>query len=352
MSALAELDSLLYPKPFEIGAAWKRLTDWDALFDLCRRGLGEMREQELDGESRLSVAERWTEASRYWVEYFDTDTQRSLNSDDYALRTAPTGPALTRFRQFMALTAMLALRPEVGTDSSSLSAALREKPFSDMAPQHRARLSAWGRLLTGVIERRVNVAVPLVNAHVTPPKGFLGRLELTVLTQGTNTVYQHPADPVDAHETFATALRLAWQAAADDGERDGVWRLFGVTQSPDWAGQPLASPAGSSAGMAAARGWWHALHGREPDPDVVASGEIAPGHPLRPEDPDPQSFGFRGIENGASDEDEGWVRAKVEAVADDPRFDTLVMVDDERGNRAIVEQMRPDLRASLRVVWL
>jgi hypothetical protein len=378
MSDVTDLKALLIPNLLEVERAWSALTDWQGLQMRFVRAISELRT--CSEATRSATADEWREAARHWEEFFDPATQASLNSDAYTLQSAPSGAKLPRFKEFVKVAAMLVV------DESAMN--VDRMRFSHAAGpdglEADLRRRAWGRLL--IPDRYVcgyaRTTVALVDQATNPVSGFLGLLELTILNEGTGVVCPHPACDVDVPESFAESMRVAFSAALtiSDPQKtsssefaihensrpriaaatcDGVWLLSRLSGT-SWSGEPLDPPTGASAGGAATRGWWHALNEKYPDDELVVIAEIARHVSQGLGDP-PADYQLHGVDvdgtDHSADRTGTWVRAKVEAVARDKRFDTIVMVDDEKANHRFisdefVKRLNRQFDADVRIVWL
>lgn len=144
----------------------------------------------------------------------------------------------------------------------------------------------------------------------------IATLVLDLLRPGGGQVFQHPADTLLTypHASFLKSIEHAWAAAKKLGWEggpealpDGRWRLLRSDE------QPFAAIKGRSASGAAARGWWLALQGKVPDEGVIVLTEIERDGLLKPV---------------------GGIEAKVKAIAEDRRFDTIVVASDDNQREA------------------
>jgi hypothetical protein len=138
---------------------------------------------------------------------------------------------------------------------------------------------------------------------------------LELVKPGGGQVFHHPADDAlrtYAHPDFVQAMQEAWEAARTSARKDtenesretdtgavfdGHWRLI-------QGDQPVREVRGNSASGAAVLGWYHLFRGTIPDIGMIVLAAIAPNLRL---------------------EKVGGVPAKVEAIAADDRFDTIVV---------------------------
>lgn len=170
--------------------------------------------------------------------------------------------------------------------------------------------------------------------------GAIATLDLEVLEPGGGQVFPHPKDSLRTHPhvDFEASMQQAWTAAktlvrrdAPDILRDGRWRL-------EMGGHPVSEVSGRSASGAAAWGWWFALQGKMPDAELIVIAQIDAEGVLSGVDP-------RGI------------GPKVQAIACDDRFDTIVGADagnQAEGVEALVEVHRSGIGKShsIRIVDL
>lgn len=183
--------------------------------------------------------------------------------------------------------------------------------------------------------RRVDVPVAGWNGQKDENGGFLATLVMEVLDGGAGQVAQHPIDVFETRfdKEFGDSMKDAWMAAREQAEKEGVdvlrcdgrWRLL---QRWSWEVQereklpPAAEANDRSASGGAAWGWYFALTGKVPDRGIIVLAHMR-------ED---------GLLEGVDDDG---VFAKTKAVADDGRFDTIVVASE--GNRAKAEDALRDL---------
>jgi len=184
-------------------------------------------------------------------------------------------------------------RPAIASGLMSAVAALPD--FTDHAitglPQgiaarsdEAARAYMWARSLGGIEPSRA-VQVPVALYDRINGAGFLATLEAELMPEGVGAVAAHPAAAFETvyHETFDESMRHAWKMALKTVPHnpmvDGRWRLRRGSPTQPSRSQPLPVEAvdGPSASGAAARAWWHLLHARIPDPEVVVLAQIARG---------------------------------------------------------------------------
>lgn len=207
--------------------------------------------------------------------------------------------------------------------------------FADNVPPFMRGHEGWAldciRLLQGASpplrSRRVSVALGETAG------GHVATLVLEVLQPGGGQVFIHPEDTLRtyARDDFVEAMQAAWEAAKalipreGDSLFDGRWRLL----RPD--NLPESEVSGPSAGGAAALGWYHALKGTFPDERVIVLARIDRAGRFGPV---------------------GEVKAKVGAIAEDGRFDTIVVVGGENQGQAEQELRSRNKLRVIRVVNL
>lgn len=147
-----------------------------------------------------------------------------------------------------------------------------------------ARAYMWARSIGGVEPLRA-VHVPVALYDRISDTGFLATLEAELMPDGVGAVAAHPSAAFETvyHQTFDESMRHAWKMALKTVPHnplvDGRWRLRRGSPTQPSPSQPLPIDAvdGPSASGAAARAWWHLLHARTPDPEVVVLAQIARG---------------------------------------------------------------------------
>jgi len=159
--------------------------------------------------------------------------------------------------------------------------------------------------------------------------GLIAILVLEVLEGGAGQVVHHPMDAFTTHfdEGFARSMQDAWRGAltlSGKGGVDGRWRVL-------QRGHPMPEVRGRSAGGAAARGWYHALQGTFPDEGVIVLATIDAQGQFGPV---------------------GEVVAKVAAIAEDGRFDTIIVAGETDRRTAEGELRRLNKSQMIRVVNL
>jgi hypothetical protein len=149
-------------------------------------------------------------------------------------------------------------------------------------------------------------------------EGFMATLVLEAMDGGPTDLVHHPADVfcTMTDDQFRVSMQNAWIAAGKlvskqrpDLRCHGRWRLLRD-------GQPLAEVRGGSAGGAAGWGWWYALQGKVPDPEVIVIAQVDAA----------------GILTGV---DPPGIRPKVRAIARDGRFDTIVVASGQNQSDAV-----------------
>lgn len=194
------------------------------------------------------------------------------------------------------------------------------------------------------------VRAPVALVEVDGKSAFLATLGLEVVTPGHGQLVHHPRDyfQTKAFGGFPESMTDAWTAArnlltpapkenveeADREEEpgndngvdlacDGTWRVIRGWEPGHVTGgvQPrIVDPVGRvedrSASGAALRGWWCALQGRKDDDRVIVVAAVEPD-PIAPS-------GFRPAHVDG-------IRLKMKAIADDGRFDTVVVADEDKG---------------------
>lgn len=168
------------------------------------------------------------------------------------------------------------------------------------------------RTLLDAAARRVEVPVAVWDSPKGDEEGFVATLVLEAVEGGPGHLIHHPQDVfcTAADDQFRNSMQAAWTAAtrqvgkaASQVRCDGLWRLLRE-------GQPLPEVRGGSASGAAARGWWFALQGKVPDPEVIVIAQM-----------DAQGV--------LTQVDTRGVRPKVQAIASGGRFDTIVVASEE-----------------------
>jgi hypothetical protein len=204
------------------------------------------------------------------------------------------------------------------------------------------------------------VHIPVALSDEIQSAGTLATLVLAVATPGDGQVFHHPADAAlrtYAHEDFVDAMQVAWIAAKELARKakeralakamtekeavakgtaaeraskekekdyretgaglvcDGYWRLV-------QGKQPVREVRGRSASGAAALGWYHLLNGTTPDADVIVLAQIT------------RASASLGHMHLSLLEEVGGVPAKVEAIATDGHYDTIVVAGSKNQGEA------------------
>jgi hypothetical protein len=272
---------------------WKTLVSWDKSFELIRNAVLEARK--LPDDERTRHAQLWTSELENWAKY--RQVLGSSSEDDYV--------KLAR----LVSCAVSAIVDVPGTN-----------PIG----------SGWDDFCRrAFLATRTRVPIALVDSE----RGCMGELELSLLDGETCAIYQHPlyalhSESQSSHKVsigreFEDSMKVACDAARSLFEQqtrfDGAWRLINPTTDTT-----ITSVEGASAGLAAVRGWWHALSSKIPDPAIVVIGQV-----LR------LNTGF--LPCGLPG-DEALVK-KLEMIRADARFDTCVLVDDVNDNVGIAARV-------------
>ncbi len=176
--------------------------------------------------------------------------------------------------------------------------------------------------------------VPVAVAELIQDTGFVCTLRLELLEPGVGQVFHHPAHTLypELDCTFDSSMQHAWEAARYLAQQEGTERLCdGRWCLLEQDGYDVPRVSGSSAGGAAARGWYSLLRGFVLDPGVI---------PLT-------AIDRHGVLSGV-----GGVRAKVQALAADGRFDTIVVASDDNQREAEEALRQAGKLGPLRVVNL
>jgi hypothetical protein len=165
------------------------------------------------------------------------------------------------------------------------------------------------------------VEVPVALFDLSDNRGFIATLTLDLMPGGRGEIAPHLGSAFETiyHSAFETSIRRAWNMAGgrNEGRTDGRWRLRrgGPLDMSQRRRITLDAVDGPSAGGAAARGWWHLLHGKEPDAEIVVMAQI--------------------LSDESSLESVAHLRDKVLAVVDEGKgpdgglvYDTIVVVGD------------------------
>ncbi len=176
---------------------------------------------------------------------------------------------------------------------------------------------AWITVRSFLEPPRRSVRVPVVGWDPTGEVGgSLRTLVLEVFERGAGRLAPHPATVFETtiDNDFRESMMHAWDAAlslaqqhqADIGIYDGRWQLL--------ENQAFARQAnGPSAGGAAALGFYHALRNTVPDEALIVTAEVH--------------------SSGALKEVDG-IPAKVKAIANAGRFDTIVVASEKNKTEA------------------
>jgi len=205
-----------------------------------------------------------------------------------------------------------------------------------------ARAYMWIRSFRS-IEPSARAAVPVALYDTKEGSGFLATLTLEVMPGGVGEVADHPGAAFDVihHDAFVKSIGRAWTMAlrATSGEArvDGRWRVERRAVPRSSASRELRLVDGPSASGAAVRGWWHVLHNRIPDAEIVVLAQIS--------------------KDGNSLETVDFVSRKVEAIVREgtgsdghSAFDTIVVIGDRARKEA--EEALGDNPLGIRVVSL
>lgn len=167
--------------------------------------------------------------------------------------------------------------------------------------------------------RQVMCSHEIAVAGVEGIQGFHATLVLEVLAPGNEGVFHHPDDAfvTYADADFVAAMQDAWHGAHElihQQEQtvpswDGRWRLLRERR-------PATAAHDRSASGAAARGWWYALTHKVPDEGVIVIAQVDPDNVMQ----------MKGVDG---------VSAKTQAIAQDPRFDTIVVASKQDEEAAL-----------------
>ena len=203
---------------------------------------------------------------------------------------------------------------------------LASKPYGCPFPSI-TRAWAWDVTRTLLrATRRVVFRCEVTVAGTSRGQGVLPTLTLEVLEPGSGEVVHDPEDAFHtyADDDFLTSMQKAWGGALVLAQkdarrvRDGRWSL---RQGREQGSKPVEVANGCSASGAAALGWWHVLMGTVPDAGVIVIAQV-------------DAMGQDGIIRLKGVDDRGGF-AKVQAIAQDPRFDTIVVASDEDEKAAL-----------------
>jgi hypothetical protein len=161
------------------------------------------------------------------------------------------------------------------------------------------------------------VEIPIALVDGSAKTAFIATLTLELMPGGTGEIAPHLGAAFDTiyHTAFEVSLERAWRmAGGTHANVDGRWWLRRGTSFTSSSGTiALDAVDGPSAGGAAARGWWHLLNEKVPDPEIVVMAQIS--------------------KDEASFETVDYVSQKALAVATEGRtpeghlaFDTIVVV--------------------------
>lgn len=351
---------------------WRALIDWHDLFERLKSAVAELSGRS-DNE-RAQHAASWESSVLEWNNCHQSRLEGARTNDpvDYAglLEKRPQ-----RLEEWRKLTRLVGCAAQVVREPLRFSpggSADRAVFPGSVAPSSETQIwrQLCGRLLIAEPGTVHSVGVVVLSKVSESIEGeAFGKpllLELTVIGDGTNTVMQHPVDLLavlpppaastsDEHgeefqeekeqrDKFTKSMRVAWDAARSllpdlGSSADGVWRVRWLAEhnkadhigsdSRRWAGEVVLEPQGPSAGGAALRGWWHALQKLIPDDEVVVVAEVNQIN---------NGFKLTGVYMGPGNT---WLIAKLNALAQDARFDTVVVVDDDKGNRAVADTILP-----------
>lgn len=172
------------------------------------------------------------------------------------------------------------------------------------------------KLLKGDIPTSRCCQVPIIVYEIQAGIGHVLNLELEILENGDGSIFQYPADMLVTFptESFTESIHNAWLAAGKLLENsdliikfNGQWRLL------DKHDNPIPAVDGSSAGGAAARGWWSLLNNISIGEDIIVLININNKGKL---------IGVSQISN------------KVKAIISKKNFFTIVVADENDLNEA------------------
>jgi hypothetical protein len=203
---------------------------------------------------------------------------------------------------------------------------LASKPYGRPLP---SITHAWAWDVTRTLlraTRRVVFRCEVTVAGTTRGEGVLPTLTLEVLEPGSGEVLHDPEDAFHtyADDDFLTSMQKAWGGALALAQKDArrVWDgRWSLRQGRERGSKPVEAANGCSASGAAALGWWHALMGTVPDAGVIVIAQV-------------DDTGQDGIMR-LKGVDDRWVFAKVQAIAQGPRFDTIVVASEEDEKAAL-----------------
>lgn len=195
---------------------------------------------------------------------------------------------------------------------------LASKAYGPLPPVTRAW--AWDVTRTLLGADRPVIFSCEVTVGTTGDQGFLPTLTLDVLKPGSGEVFHDPGDAFHtyADDNFLASMQEAWYGALDLAQQgakrvwDGRWSL---RQGRTPGSKPVSVANGRSASGAAARGWWHALMRKVPDEGVIVIAQVG-------------AVGKDGVMQLKGVDDRG-VFVKTQALAQDPRFDTIVVASQQ-----------------------
>ncbi len=179
---------------------------------------------------------------------------------------------------------------------------------------------AWGciRTFLDVPIRGRPVHVPVALVDESKGTGFLTTLVLEVLDGSAGEIFHHPADAFMTYfdQEFGDSMHNAWMAAKKLAQKegsnvlcDGRWRLLRE-------GQPIPKVKGPSASGAAAWGWQFVITGKVPDTGVIVVAQVDEHDVTQ----------LKGVDG---------VSAKVEAIAKDESFNTIVVASKDNEEAAV-----------------
>jgi hypothetical protein len=177
----------------------------------------------------------------------------------------------------------------------------------------------WGciRTFLNAPTRGKSLHVPVALYDAQCGKGYVATFVLEALPSGAMQVFHHPTDAFTTRfsKECDDSLQQAWRGALELARREGVdvlcdgrWRLLRD-------GQPIQEVGGRSASGAAAWGWYFALTGKVPDESIIVVAQVG----------ETDVRLLNGVDG---------VDAKVKAIADDGRFDTIVVASDDNQREA------------------
>jgi len=191
------------------------------------------------------------------------------------------------------------------------------------------RAWAWDvtRALLGA-ERHMVFSCEVTVAATAGGEGDLHTLTLEVLEPGSGEVFHAPGDVfyTDADDDFLASMQEAWSGALSMAQAQGSARRtwdgrWSLRQGRERGSAPLSVANGRSASGAAARGWWYALMRQMPDEGVIVIAQV-------------DGVDTNGVMWLKGVDDRGVV-VKTRAIAQDPRFDTIVVASQQDEDAAV-----------------